>query len=214
MNRSSTHVFFHPYAGPQVNLVYNLMFCDNLALFRPEGAAAVEEPWSSLFTEPARVQALRRLADDATQESRMRALACRRLLETGSEITPKLPLGVVVEVPLAQSLDVLAEYEDGRIRYINQTGKVAIFESGPPKVVALAKSLVASAQPLVERLGAQGGARLPPPQGDKTRLSVVVSDGLYFGEGRFAALRNDAFGGPVVNAALALLNAIVEPTTH
>jgi hypothetical protein len=157
---------------------------------------AVEEPGSSLFVEPAR------------------ALACRRLLDTGSKITPKVPLGVAVEVPLGQSLDVLAAYAVGRVRYINQTGKVAIFESGPPKVVALAKRLVASAQPLVERIGAWDGARLPPPQGDKTRLSVVVSDGLYFGEGRFATLHNDAFGGPVVDAALALLNAVVEPTTH
>ena len=63
-------------------------------------------------------------------------------------------LGVIVEVPLKQGLDVLAAFADGRVRYLNQSGKVAILEEGgAPKVEALAKELITVSQPVVDQIG-------------------------------------------------------------
>jgi hypothetical protein len=48
---------------------------------------------------------------------------------------PRVPkkelLGVIAESPLQGGLDVLVTYSDKTLRYINQTGKLAVFESTP-----------------------------------------------------------------------------------
>jgi hypothetical protein len=114
-------------------------------------------------------------------------------------------LGVIVEVPLDGGLDVLAAYADGRVRYINQSGKIAIFEGGPPEVQASAKQLVAASTGLVSRIGPRDRARLPPPVAGHIRITFLVSDGLYFGEGSFKAMQADPMAGPIVRKATELL---------
>jgi hypothetical protein len=192
-----------PYGRADLDLVYNLLFCDEPALF---SAGKDAEPWRSLLAATPDAAALQRIATDAHQESRARALAWQRLRTLGLKVPPKVVLGVVVEVPLDDGLDVLAAYSDGTARYINQSGKLAVFESGPDTVRALARELVEVAQPLVNRIGPWHAPRLsPPPSG--VRLSFIASDGLYFGEGSFDALSADPLGGAVLGTAGNLLQA-------
>jgi hypothetical protein len=119
-------------------------------------------------------------------------------------------LGVIVEVFLKQGLDVLAAYPDGRVRYLNQSGKIAVFEGGPPQVEALAKELVAVSQAVVNKIGPWEEKRLAPPRRGNARMTFLVSDGLYFGEGRFHVLQQDAMGGPVLAKAAELLQHAVD----
>jgi len=115
---------YAPYAEPHVNFLYNLLFCDDLALFQTEDAMKGGAPWVTLFADPPDYDALRKIAQDPYEESRLRALAYNRLRAAGQAVPAKTLLGAIVEVPLEQGLDVLAAYPDGRVRYLNQSGKV------------------------------------------------------------------------------------------
>jgi len=196
---------YRPYADLSVDFIYNLLFCDDVALFRSNDGAAPGEPWRTLLQEPPDPRALRVMIADEANESRLRALACHRLQATGAQVAEKRLFGVIIEVPLSQGLDVLAAFADGQVRHIDHTGKMSYFEPGPDEVNARARRIVASAQPLVEQLGRHTRTRQPPPGGDRIRMSFLASDGLYVGEGRYDAMQKDAHAGPVLAAALSLL---------
>lgn len=199
-----------PYRNEQANRLYNLLFCDDPALLDTAGAASKGSPWSILLATTPDVAALERIASDATQESRVRAFAYNKLRGAGRDVPAKQVLGVIVEVPLDQGLDTLAAYADGGVRYLNQSGKIAIFEGGPPDVASQARELVASSQGIVDAIGPWDAARRPPPPAGSIRITFLVSDGLYFGEGPFEVLQRDAMAGPLVNRATRLLQSVVD----
>ena len=199
---------FRPYTDLSVDFIYNLLFCDNVSLFRGPDNAAPDEPWKTLLQEPPDARALRVLIADEANESRLRALACHRLQATGAQLAATRLFGVIVEVPLSQGLEVLAAFADGQVRHIHHTGKMSFFEPGPGEVNARARRLVTAAQPRVERLGRHTQTRLAPPVGDRIRMSFLTSNGLYCGEGRYEAMQKDEHAGPIMAAALALLQTI------
>jgi hypothetical protein len=203
-----------PYAEAHLNFLYNLLFCDDIELFRRDTDAACEPPWRTLLADAPAEAALRRIAEEADGESRVRALAFRRLRQLGYEVAPKILLGAIVEVPLERGLDTLAAYADGRVRYLNQAGAASIFEGGPAAVETLARDVIAAALPLVQRIGPWHDARLPPPPAGAVRLSFLVSDGLYFGQGTFTQLEQDALAGPVLAKAGELLQVVVAAATR
>jgi hypothetical protein len=197
-----------PYRQAEINYIYNLLFCDDLSQFKPKAGEPLTYWQAAFFGEPPAPKAVRKIAEDTNEESRIRVLAFNWLREH-NEPVPRQLLGAIVELPLDGGLDVLAAYPDGRVRYINQTGKLAVFEGGPPQVEEKAKSLVASAMIAVNRIGPWDKARLPPPAKGNIRMTFLVSDGLYFGEGPIALMQRDAMGGPVVHAATELLQLVV-----
>ena len=198
-----------PYAEAHVNLFYNLLFCEDLNLFSNPNTTK-DALWSSLLAEQPDKAALRNIAEDETNEGRMRALAYNRLRATGEKVPSKKLLGVIVEVPLEQGLDVLAAFSEGGVRYLNQSGKVAIFEGQGNAVEGLAKELIAAAQPVVNQIGPWDKQRLAPPKAGNVRMTFLVSDGLYIGEGPFGALRQDRMAGPILSKATQLLQRAVE----
>lgn len=114
-------------------------------------------------------------------------------------------LGVVVEVPLNGSLDVLAAYEDNRVRYINQSEKIAILESASPEMAAKVRELLSVSQKVVDRHAPANKKRVLPPGQGNIRLNFLASDGLYVSEGDFSAMQKDGLTGPVVQKATDLL---------
>lgn len=201
---------YSPYKKPEADFIYNLLFCDDLALFRGDKSTEAEEPWATVLAAKPRVAALRAIADDESQESRVRVLAYNRLREMKQAVPSKRLLGVIVEVPLESGLDVLAAFPDGRVRYINQSGKMSIFEASPPEIARPLKKLIAASQPVVNQIGPWDKPRLAPPEAGLVRLTFLVSDGLYFGQGPYAQLRRDAMAGPVLAAAEQLLQVVVD----
>jgi hypothetical protein len=103
----------------------------------------------------------------------------------------------------------LAAYSDGRVRYINQTGKVAVFEGVPSQVDEKAKGLVASAVAALKCIGPWEKTRLPPPRKGNVRITFLVSDGLYFGEGPFSLLQHEPTAAPIIKNAGELLQLVV-----
>jgi hypothetical protein len=119
-------------------------------------------------------------------------------------------LGVIVEVPLAGGLDTLAAFSEGGVRYINQSGKMVAIE-GVGAFSAHVKSLFKASEPVVAQIGPWQKSRLGPPQRGNVRLTFLVSDGLYFGEGPMSGMQRDAMAGPILEQATALLQAVVSP---
>ena len=197
-----------PYTSDAANFMYNLLFCDDLASFKP-ATGKLEGPFAALFTEPVAVGSLEALANDGAQEGRLRYLAFTRLRAAGNPTPAKQLLGVIIEVPLPGGLDVLAAYSEGGVRYINQTGKLAVIE-GVTVIQPLVERVFASSEPIVAKIGPWEKSRLSPPKAGNVRLTFLVSDGLYFGEGPMTVLQRDAMTGPVIAGATALLQAVVK----
>jgi len=201
----------HPYAESHVNFFYNLLFCDELDLFTKSLEDSGSGPWPALLADAPDESALLELASDPNNEGRVRALAYLRLRAMGAEVPTKTLLGVIVEVPLADGLDVLAAFSDGGVRYLNQSGKIAVVEANDTPVAVIAQELIEVSRPIVEQIGPWEEQRLPPPKAGNVRITFLVSDGLYFGEGSFAVLQADDMAGPILAKAAQLLQAVVNP---
>jgi hypothetical protein len=155
-----------------------------------------------------------RIARDESEETRLRILAFNYLRSRNATVPARQVLGVVVEVPLDGGLDTLAVFVDGRMRYINHSEKVAIFEATPPTMEDERKRLMRASVDAVAKIGPWNRPRLPPPVAGNVRLTFLASDGLYFGEGPFSAIQRDPIGGPVLLTASGLLMKIVNATTQ
>lgn len=209
---ANTAGHFAPYPQAATNQVYNLLFCDEPTAFRPR-PGETPAPWQEvLFGEPVVAQSVATLAADATAEGRVRALAYNWLRANGHSVSPKQLLGVVVEVPLDSGLDVLAVFSEGGVRYINQSGKLAVFE-GVPSLQPAVSALLEASEAVVARTGPWDQPRLPPPGRGKIRLTFLVSDGLYFGEGPMPAMQREPLAGPIIQQATELLQLVVGAAT-
>ena len=177
--------FYRPYRDQAADFLYNLLFCDNPDLFR-NGKQDASSLATALSGDATR-EILEEIAIDPAVESRVRMLAFNRLRAMKLPTPAKQLLGTIIEFPQPDGLDTLAAFADGRVRYINQTGHPAIFEGAPPEIVAKANELMRVSQRAVDRHGPSDEPRRPPPTGDLVRLSFLVSDGLYSGEGSYAS---------------------------
>ena len=198
-----------PYRDAAIDRIYDLLFCDDLAAFAPESGREAA-PWQAvLHAHPAVPGDVRALAADRAAESRVRALACHWLRAHGHDTPAKELLGVVVEVALDDGLDVLAAYADGSVRYINHTGAMTVVEGAATAVAAPVARLLEASRAVIARIGPWDKARLPPPQAPALRMTFLVTDGLYFGEGPMHVMQREPLAAPVVAAATGLLQAVV-----
>jgi len=194
-----------PYNDNSFNIIYNLLFCDDISLYYQQNESADQYPWNVLFSSTATTKDLTQLVADLYLESRTRILAYKRLAAAGTSVKEKELLGVIVEVALEEGVDTLAAYKDGTARYINQAEKLIVWDivtTGSNKII---QQLFEVSAVVVSKIGAWEKDRLPQPQQGDARLSFLVNGDLYFGQGPFDVLQKDAMGGPVINSALALL---------
>jgi hypothetical protein len=205
---SGAETFYRPYAKPDVDFIYNLLLCDDPQLFR-RGGAKPTGPLAIVLAKDAPMDELERIAGTDALETRVRVLAYNRLRADNVTVPRGLLLGVVVEVAMPEGLDVLAAFSDGRIRYINHIGKLVVIESATSEMSAEQARLMKAAEIAIRRIGPWDKPRLPPPTKGKARLTFLVSDGLYFGEGAQSAIARDQVSGPVFAAASQLLVAVV-----
>ena len=155
-NTPAQSASYAPYMDQDANFLYNLLFCDDLGLFKNDEAAKSSTLWATLRSDKPDFAALENIARNTEEESRVRVLAYICLRAAGHAVPSKQLLGVIVEVPLQQGLDTLAAYPDGRVRYLNQSGKVSIFEGGPLEVEALARGTCGGVAESCQRNRAMG----------------------------------------------------------
>ncbi|MBE7169422.1 MAG: hypothetical protein INR73_02465 [Williamsia sp.] len=199
-----------PYRDNSTNFLYNLLFCDNLDLYKAN-AQLPSYPFDILFSESSSPADLQKIIDDATADPRIKVLAYNKQLALGQTPAKKELLAVIVEVGLDGGLDVLASFNNGTARYINQTGKVLIWETTEDTTAnGLTNELFARSAQIIDQIGPWDKPRKPHPAGGNARISFLVSDGLYFGEAPVDTLFND----PLARAALQSATKLMQYLTH
>ncbi len=200
-----------PYANkPAARAIYELLFCDDPSAFAPKPGNTPTD-WQVLLYGPAQDPVrITLLAKDSATQSRTRALAFNWLRAHGEAAPKGVILGVIIEVPLDQGLDVLAAYADGSVRYINHAGRIAVIEpNGLPEANAQAKRLVDMAQSVAAVIGLSEEARQSPPAKPDARVTFVASDGLHYRQGPFETMQSSALAGPLIRQGSQLLMLVV-----
>ena len=196
------------------DLIYELLFCDNIELYKANSDGSTDYPWNILFADNPDISELKEITSREDIESRVKILAYNRLKAFGEKIEKKDLLAVTVEVGLENGLDVLAAFRDGTARYINQSGKIIIWETVTEESQAITTDLFTKSADIVAKIGPWNEARRPRPAKGMVRITFLVSDGLYFGEGPMNVLFNDAMAGPALATAAQLMQYLIEKATE
>ena len=199
-----------PYKNKSVDLIYNLLFCDNLELYEANTENLDTYPCIILFSDSTSKNELVKIVSDSSVNTRLKILAYQRLADNGGKIHKQELLAVIVEVGLDNGLDVLATYIDGTARYINQTGKMIFWETTNKYSNELTKDLFQKSYDIVKQIGPWEKPRRPHPTKGNVRITFLVSDGLYFGEGPADILFNDPMAGPALMTAAKLVKYLTE----
>ena len=199
-----------PYIDESSNLIYELLFCDRPELFRNAIEDKGVEPWATLLRDDPDLEAVRKIADDPEQESRVRMLAYNLLRRNKHDGPPRILLGTIFEVSMPEGHDTLAVFADGGVRYINYTGKISVVEGKADLLRKDIDEVLAASQAVVNAIGPWEKERLPAPRLGNVRMTFLVSDGLYFGEGPMQAMQQDRLSAPVVNSATKLFLKVVD----
>ena len=203
-----------PYKNEAINLIYNLLFCDNLDLYKQNSQKPNIYPWDILFADSSSSDDLQKIINDTTTEPRMKVLAYNKLISSGHKIDKKDLLAVIVEVGLDSGLDVVASFKNGTARYINYTGSMIVWETTDEKSNALTAELFRNSENVVKQIGVWDKPRRPAPTKGNVRITFLVSDGLYFGEGPMNVLFNDPLASPALNSATALMQYMMEKSSE
>lgn len=193
-----------PYKQDSLDKIYNLLFCDQLALYKADNKSSVY-PWNVVLSDPPDPEKLRKVSQDTDVESQIRLLAYHRLRNMDQPVDAKELLGVIIE----NGLDTLAAYQDGTARYINQSGKLIVSDVRTDKSDKIISDIFKESQNVINRIGPYEGARPPAPGVGGCRLSFLVSGQLYFGQVPFEALRANPMTKPVVDATFELLQYLI-----
>ena len=126
-------------------------------------------------------QTLRQLATRNDVDSRVRLWAWKALRNMGEQPGANLMdqvLGVIIEVQLPEKngVDVLAAYSDGKVRYINYSGKILVSERVEGELADLATRVTSTAQTIVSNFPPEQN-RLPIKE-NNTRISLLTSSGI------------------------------------
>ena len=193
-----------PYRQDAHNLAYDLLFCDDIDLYRTDVKVS-GYPWNTLLAKKPEIDKLKVVAGPSTIDSRHKLLACSLLQSLGSPIHKKELYGVVVEVASSSGLDVIAAYSDGTARHMNHTGKMNIWDAKTEASGKIITQLFSDSMNVVHQIEPLDKERQPFPHNGRIKLTFLVSDGMYFWEGPFDLMHKDSLAGPVIDCATDLL---------
>ncbi len=207
--------FHRPYPEESTNILYNLLFCDDLGLYQKHADPNAGHPVDILLSDYPSAVDLATIALDLTADPRTRLLAFNRLRAQGRPLPEKALLGVVVEVGLDLGLDALAAFSNGTARYFNQSGRLLIWERTDEETVnALTRQLFDESLAIVKRIGPWEQPRRPQPPPGMTRITFLLSDGLYVGEGPTSSFFEDPLAKPALKTATRLMQWITRITVN
>ena len=199
-----------PYQDQSTNFIYNLLFCDDLNLYKEKTQSPYTYPFDILLSDVSTNSDLQAIINDASVETRIKILAYNRLRAIDHLPDKKELLAVIVEVGLENGLDTLASFNDGTARYINQSGKILVWEAADARSTELMQDLFSKSQNIVSQIGPWDKARRPAPTQGNVRITFLVSDGLYFGEGPIDTFFNDPMAKPALMSAAYLMKYLTE----
>ncbi len=204
-----------PYKDSATNLIYNLLFCDDIDLYKANTQPPHSYPFDILFSETSSIADLQKIINDTTTDPRVKVLAYNKLIASGHRPGKKEIFAVIVEVGLDYGLDVLASFNNGTARYINQTGKILIWDTTTDETANnLTKTLFSNSQSIVNQIAPWDKSRRPHPTKGNARITFLVSDGLTFGEGPINVLFNDPMGSAALTSATQLMQYLTEKSLN
>ena len=188
------------------------------------GANSRNEPWISfqrvendlqLGKTQMAIEELERITRTPGLESRHYVQAWHFLRQLGvkpPDTKAKEVYGVVVEVSMEQGLDIVAAYADHSARYYNYSGAAVIWENPDGSLIKETENLLNAGKNIVRQIGPWEDSRPGAPPEGQARVSILTPSGLHFGQAPFQALANDRMGGPVIKAAIGLMQALIAKT--
>ena len=78
-----------PYTDSATNLIYNLLFCDSIDLYKLNIQQPLSYPFDVLFSESSSIADLQEIIDDSTSDPRVKLLAYNKQLQGGHKPTKK-----------------------------------------------------------------------------------------------------------------------------
>lgn len=198
-----------PYGNESSNRIYEMLFCDNTEFFRPEKKFESVYPWNILFSNKYLTDELLKITSDSGLESRIKILAYNKLLSSGFKPAKKELLGIIIEVGLAQGLDVVAAYRDGTARYINYTERMIFWDSPVAESNNIIDHLFNESEIVLKQIGPWNKARLKYPGEGMVRISFLVSDGLYFGQGASETFFNERLSRSIMKYGSVLMTFLI-----
>lgn len=197
-----------PYKKQVTNFAYNLLFCDVPTLFVQNKAL---KPEMSLFrvlhAKPADAAAVRGIADH-DHDSCTRMLAYDWLRAHKQPVPAKTLLGVVIEIGSPDSLDAVAVYADGNVRYIDENENLFSYGPNTAGISPKAQDFLKTAHGLLAHLDPWKEQRVVAPPYGIVRITFLASSGMYFGDGELRRMSKDKLGGATVRSAFDLFKAV------
>ncbi len=193
-----------------------------ILLAKMKADALQPEPWATFAeAEKARVSGesvrsialLQKVLAMPNLESRMYLEAWQALRILGVSAPPeqvKDLLGVVVEYGLPGGVDLVAAWPDHSARYWNFSGSGVVWERAEGPVTDRIDELLRFCADVFERIGRWTGERPAPPVNGYARINLLTPSGLHFGFGAHSQLDSDPMAGPVLRAALQLMQALMK----
>src|SRR5258705_13650353 len=96
-----------PYKDSATNLIYNLLFCDDLELFKSNSRAPHNYPYDVLFSETSSAAELQKVIEDDDLEPRIKAFAYNKQFALGHKPSKKELLALIVEIGMVNGVDSL-----------------------------------------------------------------------------------------------------------
>jgi hypothetical protein len=113
-------------------------------------------------------------------------------------------------MPVPQGHDLLAAYQDGSVRYLNDSGKIVVFENRSILEVQTAiRRWIAIGQMVVQMVGPWLEPTFPAIAQGYARIMILTPSGPHFGQGPVERLAADQTAGPFIGAATLLMQLVV-----
>ena len=199
-----------PYKNETLNMLYHMSFCDDINFFKSIVKDPSQHPISEIIGTPFNKEGLLKVAKDTTLDTRCRLFAYDRLLKNKIPIKNVELLGVIIEIGFEQGMDVLAAYQDGNIRYLNQGEAAIVWETPNETSNALVEKVFAASQEVVQNIGPWTDGRTPWPDKNFVKITFLVSNGLYFGQGPINIMFNDPKAGAILAAGTELMTYLTK----
>jgi hypothetical protein len=180
------------------------------------------EPWAT-FTEAERARTsgesgtaitlLRTVLAMPNLDSRMYLEAWQALRTLGVSPPPEQAkdlLGVVVEYGLPGGVDLVAAWPDHCARYWNFSGGGIAWERADGPVTGRIDELLGLGAEILKTIDLWNGERPAPPANGYARINLLTPSGLHFGFGTHSQVDNNPMAGPVLKAALRLMQALMK----
>lgn len=156
---------------------------------------------------------LKQLLADPAAEVRIRLWTWRALRQLGEKPPANIAnevQGVVIEVPVNNTVDTLAAYSDGRVRYVNGSGAGIIVWETPDheRIGPLVKQVIKDAQPVVGKTPTFDSHK--PENKGVIRVSILTYGGIHIVEAKDGDISEGHIMGPVYESGTRLFVALME----